>query len=88
MQKKIETQLLSSFYSDIEGIVGKDKMLKLYEAYRGQDIYFPVKLYDRDKLRAAIIYDYGQQHSTKTIANRYGVTTRLVRDVIANRPVS
>lgn len=54
----MRVDLLQESYAQPYGLLGEDLTEKVYEMYRGRQISFPVRLYNRDKVAEQIFEEY------------------------------
>lgn len=73
-----------SIYEDVATIIGKDKIEKFFNAFRGQQIEFPVRLYSRDYVKRQTIKFSRQKQgvSIKNLAHKFEYTERYLRKLI------
>ena len=67
-------------YSEIEKVIGSDKMKDFYEIVKGQQIVFPMKLYSKEYIVA--IAQSGER-SINELAKEFGYSERYFRRMIA-----
>ena len=53
-----ETELYNTIYKEISEIVGLDATLKIYLRFKGQQISFPVRLYNPDMIQQKVIREF------------------------------
>lgn len=63
-------------YSEIEKVIGSDKMKDFYEIVKGQQIVFPMKLYSKEYIVA--IAQSGER-SINELAKEFGYSERYFR---------
>lgn len=78
MQTKGEDETpFCGIYGDLEEVIGKDNVRKIYDNFRGQQITFPMHLYTSDYV-ARVASDSSNTLSTKELAVKYGYSERHV----------
>lgn len=80
---KIDKALLHSTYKRLDEIVGEEGMLKLFEEYRGQQINFPMRIYDRDKVANKVRSNYTGENLTE-LSKLYHYSDRWMKKIINN----
>lgn len=78
---KNDTEMLSSVYREISEQCGFDVALKIYHLYRGQQICFPVRIFDKDAVHAKIIEEYDGTNIRK-LAEKYKYSEKTVRRIV------
>ena len=72
----MRVDLLQESYAQPYGLLGEDLTEKVYELYRGRQISFPMRLYNRDKVAE---YD---GHNLAELTRKYDYSQRWVRQMI------
>lgn len=72
-------------YSEIEKVIGSDKMKDFYEIVKGQQIVFPMKLYSKEYIIASA---KSGKRSINELAKEFGYSERYFRRMIAEYAVS
>lgn len=67
-------------YSDIEEVIGPEKMKDFYEVVKGQQIVFPMKLYSKEYIMT--IAKSGKR-SMNELAKEFGYSERYFRRMVA-----
>jgi len=80
---EIEIELLQESYAQLNEIVGTEQMTKIFELYRGRQISFPMRLYDRKKVSQQIIEEY-DGHNLAQLTQKYDYSQRWIRQIIQN----
>jgi len=80
---EIEIELLQESYAQLNEIVGTEQMIKIFELYRGRQISFPMRLYDRKKVSQQIIEEY-DGHNLAQLTQKYDYSQRWIRQIIQN----
>ena len=53
-----ETELYNSIYKELSEIVGLDATLKIYLRFKGQQISFPIRLYNHNMIQQKVIKEF------------------------------
>ena len=53
-----ETELYNSIYKELSEIVGLDATLKIYLRFKGQQISFPIRLYNPNMIQQKVIKEF------------------------------
>ena len=77
----IKCEYLNGVYSDIANLLGIEVVLQLHNAYRGQQISFPVQLFSRDFIKKQIVEEYNG-YNIKQLATKYGYTEKWIRNIL------
>ncbi|KRL53341.1 MAG: hypothetical protein LKG79_07675 [Furfurilactobacillus sp.] len=80
-KQKVDPTTLPDVYRRIYDLLGEDKLLLLWDAFKGEEINFPIHLNDRDKVKPKIIESYNGSN-LDALAKQYGFTKRWARQVI------
>ena len=59
---KKETELYNNIYKEISEMVGLDATLKIYLRFKGQQVSFPVRLYNPQMIQQSVIKEYQTSH--------------------------
>ncbi|CAJ1229967.1 Mor transcription activator family protein [Lactiplantibacillus xiangfangensis] len=81
MENKIDIEMLSTFYRELNELLGTPAMLKFYQFYRGTQITLPVHLYDRKRVKAGLRAQYNG-HNSNELAQKYGYSQRWVNNQV------
>lgn len=76
-----ETELYNAVYKEICEIVGLDATLKIYLRFKGQQISFPVRLYNPHLIQQNVIKEY-DGHNIKELAKKYDYSEKTIRRMI------
>ena len=79
MEKEIE--LYNAVYKEICEIVGLDATLKIYLRFKGQQISFPVRLYNPHLIQQNVIKEY-DGHNIRELAKKYDYSEKTIRRMI------
>ena len=72
---------LNEIYAELSDLIGYENTIKVYEQYKGQQINFPVNLYDKTAVKEMIKEQYNGQNA-KELARQYNYPERWVRMIV------
>ena len=76
-----DTELFNDVYKEIGNVLGLDAALEIYQMYKGQQITFPVHLFNVKRIQNSVIKEYDGTN-IKELAKRYGYAEKTVRRMI------
>lgn len=76
-----ETDLFNDTYKEIGNALGLDAALTIYQMYKGQQITFPVHLFNAKRIQTSIIKEFDGTN-IRELAKRYGYSEKTVRRMI------
>ena len=76
-----ETELFNDIYNEIGNVLGMDTALAIYRLYKGQQITFPIHLFNVKKLKINIISEYDGSN-IRELAKKYGYSEKTIRRII------
>ena len=79
MKKEIE--LYNDIYKEISEIVGLESTLKIYLRFKGQQISFPVRLYNPHLIQQNVIKEYDGTNISD-LAQKYDYSEKTIRRMI------
>ena len=79
MKKEIE--LYNDIYKEISEIVGLEATLKIYLRFKGQQISFPVRLYNPHLIQQNVIKEYDGSNISE-LAQKYDYSEKTIRRMI------
>ena len=79
MQK--ETELYNNIYKEISELIGLDATLKIYLRFKGQQISFPVRLYNLQLIQQNVIKEYDGTNIAE-LAREYDYSEKTIRRMI------
>ena len=79
MKKEIE--LYNDIYKEISEIVGLEATLKIYLRFKGQQICFPVRLYNPHLIQQNVIKEYDGTNIAE-LAQKYDYSEKTIRRMI------
>lgn len=78
---KKEAELYNDIYKEISEIAGLDTTLKLYLRFKGQQITFPVRLYNPHMIQQNVIKEYDGTNIAE-LAQKYDYSQKTIRRMI------
>lgn len=81
-QASIEIEGLNDIYKELYELIGIENTLKLYEQYKGFQISFPTRLYDKDYVREVIRKEFNGTNA-HIFARRFGYSERWIKSIAA-----
>ena len=78
---KKEIELYNDIYKEISEIVGLDNTLKIYLRFKGQQITFPVRLYNSHMIQQSVIKEYDGTNISE-LAQKYDYSEKTIRRMI------
>lgn len=78
---KGDAEMLNSVYREISEHCGFEVALKIYHLYRGQQICFPIRIFDKEAVHARIIEEYDGTNIRK-LAEKYKYSEKTVRRIV------
>ena len=79
-----ETELYNDIYREIADILGEDAARRIYYNFKGQQIFFPVRLYDPELVKERISREYDGTNITE-LTRKYGYSEKTVRRIIKEK---
>ncbi len=76
-----EKELYNDIYKELNDLVGLDAMLKIYLQFKGQQITFPVRLYNPRSIQRNVIREFDGTN-VKELASKYGYSEQTIRRMI------
>ena len=76
-----EAELYNSVYKEISEIVGLDATLKIYLHFKGQQVSFPVRLYNPHLIQRNVIKEFDGTN-IKELAKKYDYSEKTIRRMI------
>lgn len=79
MEKEVE--LYNDIYKEINELIGLDAMLEIYLRFKGQQITFPVRLYNPEMIQQNVIKEYDGTNIPE-LAQKYNYSEKTIRRMI------
>lgn len=76
-----ETELYNTVYKEISEIVGLDATLKIYLRFKGQQISFPVRLYNPNMIQQKVVKEFDGTN-IQELARKYDYSEKTIRRMI------
>ena len=76
-----ESELYNSVYKEICEMIGIEATLKIYLRFKGQQINFPVRLYNTHLIQMNVIKEYDGTN-IRELAQKYDYSERTIRSMI------
>lgn len=76
-----ETDLFNDTYKEIGNALGLDVAIAIYQMYKGQQITFPVHLFNAKRIQKSVIKEFDGTN-IRELALRYGYSEKTVRRMI------
>ena len=76
-----ETELYNAVYKELSEIIGLDATLKVYLRFKGQQISFPVRLYNPHLIQQNVIKEY-DGYNIRELAKKYDYSEKTIRRMI------
>ena len=78
---KNESELFNDIYREIGAELGLDTAIAIYQMYKGQQITFPIHLFNAKRIQTSIIKEYDGTN-IRELAKKYGYSEKTVRRMI------
>ena len=78
---KKETESYNSIYKELSELVGLDATLKIYLRFKGQQVSFPVRLYNPQMIQQSVIKEYDGTNIAE-LARKYDYSEKSIRRMI------
>ena len=78
---KKEAELYNSVYKEISEIVGLDATLKIYLRFKGQQISFPVRLYNPNMIQQKVVKEFDGTNIHE-LEKKYDYSEKTIRRMI------
>ena len=74
-------ELLNSVYKEVSEKLGMDAAMEIYRMFKGQQITFPMRFFNPERIQQLIIQEY-DGNNIKTLATKYGYSEKTIRRII------
>lgn len=78
---KCNSNQLNSGYKEVCEKLGMEVAVEIYKLFKGQQISFPVRLYNSRYIQTLIVQEYDGTN-IKSLATKYGYSEKTVRRII------
>ena len=76
-----DPELLNAVYKEVSEKLGMDTAMEIYRMFKGQQISFPMRFFNPERIQKIIIQEYNGSN-IKTLAIKYGYSEKTVRRII------
>ncbi|MGX7417618.1 Mor transcription activator family protein [Carnobacterium gallinarum] len=76
---KIDSDCLVKSYREIYELVGEENLIKIYESFKGQQLTFPMKMYDKQLVSEKVKKEY-KFYSVSELTKKYGYSQRWLKE--------
>lgn len=76
-----DSELLNTIYKEISEKLGMDTAMSIYQMFKGQQISFPVRFFNPEKIQQIIVKEYDGTN-IRTLAIKYNYSEKTVRRII------
>ena len=76
-----DPELLNTVYKEISEKLGMDTAMSIYQMFKGQQISFPVRFFNPEKIKQIIVQEYNGEN-IRTLAIKYNYSEKSVRRII------
>ena len=76
-----ESELYNMVYKEISEIIGLDATLKIYLRFKGQQVNFPIRLYNPNLIQQNVIKEFDGTNISE-LAQKYDYSERTIRRMI------
>ncbi len=81
MDNSKDSELFNEVYKEICSEMGLDAAMKIYRLFKGQQITFPVHLFNSKRIRHSIIKEYDGAN-IRELSKKYGYSEKTLRRMI------
>lgn len=75
------SELLNAVYKEIGEKLGMDTAMNIYQLFKGQQINFPIRFFNPNKIRELIVEEYDGTN-VRTLAIKYDYSEKTIRRII------
>ena len=76
-----DSELLNAAYREISEKLGMDTAMEIYQMFKGQQISFPVRFFNPERIREIIVREYDGTN-VRTLAIKYNYSEKTIRRII------
>lgn len=76
-----DPELLNTVYKEISEKLGMDTAMEVYQMFKGQQISFPVRFFNPERIQKIIVQEYDGTN-IRTLAIKYNYSEKTVRRII------
>jgi len=75
------SELLNAVYKEISEKLGMDIAMNIYQMFKGQQINFPIRFFNPNKIQELIVQEYDGTN-VRTLAIKYNYSEKTIRRII------
>lgn len=75
------SELLNAVYKEIAEKLGMDTAMNIYQMFKGQQINFPIRFFNPNKIQELIVQEYDGTN-VRTLATKYNYSEKTIRRII------
>ena len=76
-----DPELLNAVYKEISEKLGMDTAMSIYQMFKGQQISFPVRFFNPEKIQQIVVQEYDGTN-IRTLAIKYNYSEKSIRRII------
>ena len=76
-----DSELLNTVYREISEKLGMDVAMEVYQMFKGQQINFPVRFFNPERIQQIIVKEYDGTN-VRTLAIKYNYSEKTIRRII------
>ena len=76
-----DSELLNAIYKEVSEKLGMDTAMEIYQMFKGQQINFPVRFFNPERIQQIIVKEYDGTN-IRTLAIKYNYSEKTVRRII------
>lgn len=77
----MEAESLKGVYKEIAQSTSVDIAIAIHKMFKGQQIVFPLKLYDREFIKSYVKENYNG-HNIRELSQQFGYSDRRIRQIL------
>ena len=81
--KDLELEALNDVYRELGELIGIDKAMKIYNNYKGLQVNFPTRLYEKEYVVKQALKEHKKGNDIRKIAVEYHYSERWIKEMIA-----
>lgn len=75
------SELLNAVYKEVAEKLGMDTAMNIYQMFKGQQINFPIRFFNPNKIQELIVQEYDGTN-VRTLAIKYNYSEKTIRRII------
>ena len=76
-----DSELLNTVYKEVSEKLGMDIAMEIYQMFKGQQINFPVRFFNPERIQQIIVKEYDGTN-VRTLAIKYNYSEKTIRRII------